>query len=71
MAFHGLMIFNLAGSYLARKISDEIGKLKILIFLDLSRIELYGPISQSLSYLNFLSQLILSFNLSGRVPAGS
>lgn len=65
------MIFNLAGSYLARKISDEIGKLKIMIFLDLSRIELYGPISQSLSYLNFLSQLILSFNLSGRVPAGS
>ncbi|GLT69558.1 hypothetical protein SLA2020_417000 [Shorea laevis] len=40
--------------------------------LDLSMNELYGPIPESLSSLNFLSHLNLSFNnLSGKIPNGN
>ncbi|XP_023908525.1 receptor-like protein EIX2 isoform X2 [Quercus suber] len=61
------------GSYgLRGLIPKEIGHLKQIESLDLSRNQLFGSIPASIADLNFLSFLNLSYNkLSGRIPTGT
>jgi hypothetical protein len=55
-------------NHLPGKILQKIGDLSMLELFDLSRIELFGLIPKSLSSLNFLSYLNLSFNnLFGKI----
>ncbi|KAJ4957756.1 hypothetical protein NE237_024867 [Protea cynaroides] len=57
---------------LTGQIPEEIGNLRKLETLDLSKNKLSGPIPSSMSSLTFLSNLNLSYNeLSGKIPSGN
>ena len=59
-------------NHLTGSIPKNIGKMQCLETLDLSNNRIFGPILGSMSSLNFLTHLNLSFNkLTGRMPSGS
>ena len=59
-------------NHLTGSIPKNIGKMQCLETLDLSNNRIFGPILGSMSSLNSLTHLNLSFNkLTGRMPSGS